>query len=72
MSRKGNPYDNAVAENFFSCIKCELLYHRHFRTRFEATSAVFIYIEGFYNTKRVHSALGYLSPLEFKHTCFAA
>jgi putative transposase len=72
MSRKGNPYDNAVAENFFSCMKCELLYHRHFRTRFEATSAVFMYIEGFYNTKRVHSALGYLSPLEFKRARFAA
>lgn len=71
MSRRGNPYDNAVAENFFSCLKCEALHHMHFRTRLEATTAVFFYIEGFYNTRRVHSALGYLSPLEFKRACFS-
>jgi transposase InsO family protein len=71
MSRKGDPYDNAVAENFFSCMKCELLYHLHFPTRLAATTAVFMYIEVFYNTTRVHSALGYLSPLEFKRAFFA-
>lgn len=71
MSRRGDPYDNAVAENFFSCMKCESLYHQHFHTRLEATTAVFLYIEGFYNTRRVHSSIGYLSPLEFKHAYFS-
>jgi len=71
MSRKGDPYDNAVAENFLSCMKCELLYHLHFPTSLAATSAVFMYIEAFYNTNRVHSALGYLSPLKFKRAFFS-
>lgn len=67
MSRKGDPYDNAVAENFFSCLKCELVHLRHFFTRREAQNAIFAYIETFYNTIRPHSALGWLSPKAFEY-----
>jgi len=66
MSRKGNPYDNAVAENFFSCIKCEMVYLNRFATRQEAMQAVFCYIDGFYNRRRRHEALGRISPSEFR------
>jgi putative transposase len=66
MSRKGNPFDNAMAENFFSCIKCEMIYLNRFQTRHEADIAVFGYIEGFYNRRRRHSALGRISPAEFR------
>jgi len=66
MSRKGDPYDNAVAENFFSCLKCEMVYLHNFTTRALARSYVFWYIEAFYNSIRPHGALGYLSPLAFK------
>ena len=65
MSRRGDPYDNAVAENFFSCLKCELIYLTYFPTRAAATAAVFAYIETFYNTVRPHSALGWLTPAAF-------
>ena len=57
MSRKGDPYDNAVAENFFSCLKCELILRR-FIKRSAAQNAVFSYIEGFYNSVCPHSAIG--------------
>lgn len=66
MSRKGDPYDNAVAENFFSCLKCELIHLHHFQTRRDAQTAIFSYIEAFYNTVRPHSALGWLSPAVFQ------
>lgn len=66
MSRKGNCYDNACAETFFSTIKCELLYHKRYKTREEAREDIFWYIEVFYNRKRRNQALGYLSPSEFK------
>ena len=66
MSRKGNPYDNAVAESFFRTLKVELVYRRRFRTRDEARSAIVKYIESFYNRRRRHSSLGYLSPAEFE------
>lgn len=66
MSRKGNPYDNAVAENFFSCLKCEMAYLTRFLTRREAALEVFRYIEGFYNRRRRHSALGRISPSQFR------
>ena len=66
MSRKGNPYDNAVAENFFSCLKCEFSFFQNFRTRHEAQIAIFRYIEGYYNLIRPHSALGWLSPNVFE------
>lgn len=64
MSRKGNCWDNAVAESFFKTMKTEMVYHRRFATRQQARLAVFEYIEGFYNRKRRHSALGYLTPCQ--------
>lgn len=66
MSRKGDPYDNAVAENFFSCLKCELIHLKHFPTRQAAQTDVFAYLEAFYNTIRPHSALGWISPNQFE------
>lgn len=66
MSRKGNCYDNAPAESFFSTLKNELIHLRRFKTREEAKQAIFDYIEVFYNRQRRHSSLGYLTPLEFK------
>ncbi len=62
MSRKGNCWDNAVAESFFKTMKTELIYHRKFATRHEARLVIFEYIEGWYNRKRRHSALGYRTP----------
>ena len=67
MSRKGNCWDNAVAESFFKTMKTELIYHRKFITRKEARLAVFEYIEGWYNRKRRHSALGYRTPCHFEN-----
>jgi len=66
MSRKGNCYDNACAETFFSTIKCEMLYHKRYMTRDLARQDIFWYIEVFYNRKRRHQALGYVSPAAFK------
>ncbi len=66
MSRKGNCYDNAPAESFFSTLKNELIHLRRFKTREEAKQAIFDYIEVFYNRQRRHSSLGYLTPHEFK------
>ena len=64
MSRKGDPYDNAVAESFFSNLKNELTWHVRFRTRDEARAAIFDYIEVFYNRQRLHQTLGYITPLQ--------
>lgn len=66
MSRKGNCYDNATMESFWSTLKHELVYRRKFMTRKEATTAIFDYIEGFYNRTRLHSALGFKSPLDYE------
>lgn len=66
MSRKANCYDNAVVESFFKTIKVELARHQKFKTKDEARSAIFEYIEVFYNRKRMHSTLGYLSPAEYE------
>lgn len=66
MSRKGDCFDNAVVESFFATLKRELVEGRVFETRQEAELKVFAYIEAFYNRKRRHSALGYLSPTEFE------
>ena len=66
MSRKGNCYDNAPVESFFASLKRELVYRRRWASREEARTAVFAWIEGWYNRKRRHSALGYLSPEEFE------
>jgi putative transposase len=66
MSRKGNCWDNACVESFFGTLKRELVYHRHYATREDATQDIFEYIEVFYNRKRRHSTLGYSSPAEFE------
>lgn len=66
MSRKGNCYDNAYIESFWSTLKLEMIYRRNFTTRREAESAIFDYIEIFYNRQRAHSALGCLSPVDFE------
>jgi len=66
MSRKGNCYDNAFIESFWSSLKYETVYHRKFATRAEARTALFDYIESFYNRTRLHSSLGYVSPITFE------
>jgi len=66
MSRRGNCWDNACVESFFGTLKRELVYHRHYATRNEATQDIFEYIEVFYNRKRRHSTLGYDSPAEYE------
>jgi putative transposase len=66
MSRRGNCYDNAVAESFFKTLKKELVRKNIFTTRIEAKDKIFEYIEMFYNSKRRHSYLGYISPNEFE------
>ncbi len=66
MSRPGNCWDNAVVESFFATLKTELVHHRRFQTRQEAKTEIFEYLEGFYNRRRRHSTLGYLSPAEFE------
>ena len=66
MSRKGNTYDNAPIESFFSRLKNEWIHHQHYHTRDEARRDIFEYIEVFYNRQRVHSALSYRSPIEFE------
>ena len=66
MSRKGNCWDNAVAESFFATLKTECVYLRRFATKTEARQAIFEFIEMFYNRRRRHSTLGYVSPIEFE------
>lgn len=65
MSRKGNCWDNSVAESFFGTLKSELVHRTFFDTKDEAQLALFDYIEIFYNRRRLHSVLGYLSPADF-------
>jgi len=72
MSRKGNCWDNAVVESFFSSLKMELVYLTDFVTRHQARSALFEYIEVFYNRRRRHSSLGYLSPMEYERAALPA
>lgn len=66
MSRKGNPYDNAVMESFFRTLKTEAVYTTRFTTREGGKTTLVEYIELFYNQQRRHSALGYLSPAEYE------
>jgi len=68
MSRRGNCYDNAAMESFWSTLKLELVYRTRFATRAEARHQIFDYIETFYNPRRSHSALGYQSPVDFELT----
>lgn len=66
MGSVGDAYDNAMCESFFATLECELLQRRKFQTKAEARMAVFVFIEGWYNPSRRHSALGYRSPVEFE------
>lgn len=66
MSRRGNCYDNAVAESFFSSLKNELIHHSSFKTRDEAKTAIFEYVEVFYNRQRRHQSLDYCSPVDYE------
>lgn len=65
MSRTGNCYDNACAEAFFSLLKKELIQGRRFQTKAQAYTEIYRYIEFFYNRKRIHGSIGYLSPVEY-------
>jgi transposase InsO family protein len=67
MSRKANCYDNAAMESFWSTLKLELVYRQQFATRAQARMEIFDYIETFYNPKRLHSSLGYCSPVDFEN-----
>ena len=64
MSRKRNCWDNAVAESFFKTLKSELIYHEKYESVLQAKTSIFEYIEIWYNRKRLHSSLGYKTPLE--------
>jgi len=66
MSGTGNCYDNAPMESFFASLKTELVHHRRYFSRDEAKTDIFEYIEVFYNRQRLHSSLGYLTPVEFE------
>ena len=72
MGSVGDAYDNAMCESFFATLECELIWKRSFRAAADARREVFGFIEGFYNTRRLHSALGYASPLEFERNNRAA
>ena len=66
LSRKGNCYDNAVVESFFSSLKNEIVHHQDFYTRQEARSDIFDYIELFYNRRRKHESLGHHTPAAYE------
>ena len=66
MSRKGNCYDNAFVETFFRTLKVELIYRTKFKTRAEAIAAIFEFIEVWYNRQRIHSSLGYQTPIGYE------
>lgn len=66
MSRKANCWDNAIAESFFHTLKVELVHENKYKTRKEAKSSIFRYIEEYYNRKRMHSAIDYRIPNEFE------
>ncbi len=69
MGSVGDAYDNAMCESFFATLECELLARRRLQTQAEARSAVFAFIESFYNPRRRHSSIGYLSPIDYEHRC---
>nr|WP_169740966.1 MULTISPECIES: IS3 family transposase [Methylomicrobium] len=66
MSRKGNCWDNSVSESFFHTLKTERAHQQTYQTRAEAKQAIFEYIEVFYNRERLHSANGYMSPVDYE------
>jgi putative transposase len=66
MSRRANCWDNAVAESFFGTLKTELIHPRIFSTRALAGTVIVEWIEVFYNRQRIHSTIGYLSPVQFE------
>jgi hypothetical protein len=70
MGTVGDAYDNAMAESFFASLECELIDRRSWRSKAEAKTALFTWIEGWYNPRRLHSALGYQSPNNFERTNF--
>ena len=72
MSRSGNVWDNAAMESFFSSLKTERIARKVYRTRDQARADVFDYIERFYNPRRRHSTIGYLSPMEFERNAASA
>lgn len=69
MSRKGNCWDNAIAESFFHSLKVELVKQERFANRGQAKQSIFQYIEGYYNQKRLHSAIDYMPPNVFEYAC---
>ena len=72
MGRVGSCFDNAMAESLFATVECELLQRTPFKSREQAQGEIFKFLEGFYNRRRRHSALGYLSPVEFERAWSAA
>jgi transposase InsO family protein len=72
MSRKGDCWDNAVAESFFHTLKVELIHRYRFRTREEAQRKIFEYVEMYYNCRRAHSTLGFVSPFEYEKQALVA
>lgn len=72
MSRRGNCWDNAFAESFFRTLKVELVYLKKYATRAEAAAEIFEYIEVFYNRERLHSSIGYMTPIQCEQLAKAA
>lgn len=72
MSRKGDCWDNAPMESFFATLKRELVEGAQYPTRDDARADVFVYLEGFYNSRRLHSSLGYLTPEQKAAACHPA
>ena len=66
MGSTGDAYDNAMAESFFATLECEVLNRRRFQSQTEARMVIFQWLEGWYNPHRRHSALGYLSPINYE------
>ena len=71
MSRKGNCWDNAVAESFFKILKSELIYHRKFKNQAQAKIEIFEFIEVWYNRQRLHASLGYKTPIQMEIEFYA-
>jgi len=72
MSRKGNCWDNSVAESFFATLKKELIYRQYWLSKVHATAAIADYIESFYNRERRHSSIGFISPADYERLTMLA